>query len=176
VISVSAVAASGAVARFSSDNLSVKVAAPGVSVPAQGRDGQYWLVSGTSPACALVAGVAALIKSKYPRLAPDLVASALTSTTTDRPAGGYDSQVGFGIVDAAAALTKAGRLAGVRPVATSIKATVRYHGVLQPAPVRPRGSGQLALFSLLALTSLVLIVAAGTRLAVLRRAQARANR
>ena len=156
-------------APFSSDNLSVKVAAPGVSVPAQGRDGQYWLVSGTSPACALVAGVAALIKSKYPRLAPDLVASALTSTTTDRPAGGYDSQVGFGIVDAAAALTKAGRLAGVRPVATSIKATVRYHGVLPAAPVRPRGSGQLVLFALLALTSLALIAAAATRLAVLRR-------
>ncbi|MGH3177771.1 MAG: S8 family peptidase [Streptosporangiaceae bacterium] len=176
VISVSAVAASGTVARFSSDNLSVKVAAPGVWVPAQGRDGQYWLVSGTSPACALVAGVAALIKSKYPRLAPDLVASALTSTTTDRPAGGYDSQVGFGIVNAAAALTKAGRLAGVRPVATSIKATVRYHGVLPPAPVRPRGSGQLVLFSLLALTSLALSAAAGARLAVLRRAQGRANR
>ena len=176
VISVSAVSASGAVAPFSSDNLSVKVAAPGVWVPAQGRDGQYWLVSGTSPACALVAGVAALIKSKYPRLTPDLVARALTSTTTDRPADGYDSQVGFGIVDAAAALTKAGRLAGVRPVATSIKATVRYHGVLPPAPVRPRGSGQLVLFSLLALTSLVLIAAAGTRLAVLRRAQGRANR
>jgi subtilisin family serine protease len=175
VISVSAVAASGTVAPFSSDNLSVKVAAPGVKVPAQGRDGQYWLVSGTSPACALVAGVAALIKSKYPRLAPDLVASALTSTTTDRPADGYDSQVGFGIVDAAAALTKAGRLAGARPVATSINATVRYHGVLPPAPVRPRSSGQLILFSLLALTSLALIAAAGTQLAVLRRVQRRAN-
>ena len=174
VISVSAVNAAGVVARFSSDNLSVKVAAPGVYVLAQGRDGQYWLVSGTSPACALVAGVAALIKSKYPRLAPDLVARALTSTTTDRPAGGYDSQVGFGIVDAAAALTKAGRLAGVRPAVTSIKATVKYHGALRPAPVHPRGSGQLVLFSLLALTSLVLTAAAGTRLAVLRRSLRRA--
>ena len=58
---------------FSSGNLSVKVAAPGGSVPAQGRNGGYWLVSGTSPACALVAGVAALIKSRYPGLAPALV-------------------------------------------------------------------------------------------------------
>jgi subtilisin family serine protease len=176
VISVSAVNVSGDVAPFSSKNLSVKVAAPGVLVPAQGRDGQYWLVSGTSPACALVAGVAALIKSKYPRLAPDLVASALTSTTTDRPADGYDSQVGFGIVDAAAALAKARRLAGARPVETSIKPTVKYHGVLSAAPVHPRGSGQLVLFSILALTSLALIAAAGTRLAVLRRSLRRANR
>ena len=129
VISVGAVDSSGAVAGFSSDNLSVQVAAPGVSVPAQGRDGQYWWVSGTSPACALVAGVAALIKSRYPGLAPDLVASALTSTTTDRPAGGYDSQVGFGIVNAAAALARAGELAGARTTEASLKATARYHGV-----------------------------------------------
>ncbi|MGD0243746.1 MAG: S8 family serine peptidase [Streptosporangiaceae bacterium] len=169
VISVGAVNASGVVAPFSSDNLSVKVAAPGVNVPAQGRDGEYWLVSGTSPACALVAGVAALIKSKYPHLAPDLVASALTSTTTDRPAGGYNSQVGFGIVDAAAALTKAGRLVGARPVEASIKNAVKYHGPIPSAPVRPRGSGQLVLFALLALTSLALSAAAATQLILLRR-------
>jgi type VII secretion-associated serine protease mycosin len=169
VISVGAVNTNGVVANFSSDNLSVKVAAPGISVPAQGRDGEYWLVSGTSPACALVAGVAALIKSRYPHLPPDLVASALTSTATDRPAGGYNSQVGFGIVDAAAALTRAGRLAGVRPVEASIKDTARYHGTFAAAPVRPRGSGQLVLFGLLALTSLALAAAAATQLILLRR-------
>jgi type VII secretion-associated serine protease mycosin len=176
VISVGAVDKTGAVAGFSSDNLSVQVAAPGVGVPAQGRDGQYWSVSGTSPACALVAGVAALIKSKYPRLAPDLVASAMNSTTTDRPADGYDSQIGFGIVDAEAALTKAGRLAGARPAQASIKATARYHGVLPPAPVQPRGSGPLILFGLLALASLVLTAAAAARLTVLRRSAGRARR
>jgi subtilisin family serine protease len=172
VISVGAVNAAGAVAVFSSDNLSVQVAAPGVSVPAQGRDGQYWMVSGTSPACALVAGVAALIKSKYPDLAPNLVASALTSTTTNRPARGYDNQVGFGIVDAVAALAKAGKLAGAPSVPPGISAAARFGGgpaaVAQP-PVRPRGSGQLILFALLALASLVLAGAAGTRLAILRR-------
>jgi len=175
VISVGAVNASATVASFSSDNLSVQVAAPGVLVPAQGRDGQYWQVSGTSPACALVAGVAALIKSRYPRLAPDLVASAMTSTATHRPAGGYDSQVGFGIVDAAAALTRAGQLAGDRPAAAGLKATATYHGALPPEPVAPRGSGQLILFALLALTSLMLIIVAATRLAVLRRSPGRGN-
>ena len=174
VISVGAVNAAGAVAGFSSDNLSVQLAAPGVSVPAQGRDGQYWWVSGTSPACALVAGVAALIKSKYPDLAPNLVATALTSTTTGRPAGGYDSQVGFGIVDAAAALAKAGELAGDPPAPAGIAAAARFGGgpaaVAQP-PVHPRGSGQLFLFVLLALISLVLTAAAATRLVILRRSR-----
>ena len=172
VISVGAVDSAGAVAGFSSDNLSVQVAAPGVSVPAQGRDGQYWWVSGTSPACALVAGIAALIKSKYPHLAPDLVASALTSTTTDRPAGGYDSQVGFGIADAAAALAEAGKLAGDPATPVGVRAAVRFGGgagAVAPPPVGPRGVGQLILFALLALASLVLIAAAGTRVAILRR-------
>jgi subtilisin family serine protease len=171
VISVGAVDEAGAVAGFSSDNLSVQVAAPGVSVPAQGRDGQYWLVSGTSPACALVAGVAALIKSKYPDLAPDLVTSALTSTTTHRPPGGYDSQVGFGIVDAAAALAKARKLAGHPPAPAGLSAAARFGGgqaAVPAAPVRPRGSGRLVLFALLALASLGLVGGAGTRLAFLR--------
>jgi type VII secretion-associated serine protease mycosin len=170
VISVGAVKQSGAVAGFSSDNLSVQVAAPGVSVPAQGRDQQYWSVSGTSPACALVAGVAALIKSKYPGLAPYLIASALTSTTTDRPAGGYNSQLGFGIVDAAAALAKAGELARARPVKAGLAATAKYRGVLPQEPVLPRGSGQLVLFALLGLASLALSAAAGTALVIFRRA------
>jgi subtilisin family serine protease len=123
-----------------------------------------------------VAGVAALIKSRYPGLAPDLVATALTSTTTDRPARGYDSQVGFGIVDAAAALAKAGELAGARSAEASLKATAKYRGVLPQEPVPPRGSGQLVLFALLALTSLALTAAALTQLAVLRRSPGRANR
>jgi type VII secretion-associated serine protease mycosin len=202
VISVGAVDPSGTVASFSSSNLSVQVAAPGVSVPAQGRDGQYWWVSGTSPACALVAGVAALIKSRYPGLAPDLVATALTSTTTYRPPGGYDSQLGFGVVDATAALTKAGTLARVQPAGTSTPApsstgpsatgpsatgpsaprssaartgaavaAAKFHGTIPTEPVPPRGPGQLVLFALLALASLVLTAAATTRLAILRRAR-----
>jgi subtilisin family serine protease len=172
VISVGAVDAGGTVAGFSSENLSVELAAPGVSVPAQGRDGQYWQVTGTSPACALVAGVAALIKSRYPGLSPRLVATALTSTTTDRQARGYDSRMGFGIVNAAAALAKAARLSGYRPARIGVAATARFGGGpagIPAAPVRPRGSGQLVEFALLAFASLALTGAAGVRLAVLRR-------
>jgi type VII secretion-associated serine protease mycosin len=164
VLGVSAVNSGGRVAGFSSDNLSVQVAAPGVSVPAQGRDGQYWWVSGTSPACALVAGVAALIKSAYPSLPTKLVITALTTTTTERPAAVWDSRVGFGIVDAAAALAKAGALYRDRPAADGIPAVARYRGPVAPEPVPPRGPGQLMLFSVLALACLVLAAAAAVRI------------
>ena len=167
VISVGAVDEDGVAASFSSDNVSVEVAAPGVKVPAQGRDGNYWWVSGTSPACALVAGVAALIKSKYPGIPPHLVVRALTSTTTDRPAHGYDTQVGFGVVDAAAALAKAGQLWRHQPSRTGVAVAARYGGgpaAVPAPPVSPRGSGQLILYALLALAALILAAAGATRL------------
>ena len=119
--------------------------------------------------------MAALIKSRYPDLAPSLVASALTSTTTNRPPGGYDTEVGFGIVDAAAALAQAAKeakLAGDPPLPAGLPAAARFGGgpvAVPAAPVHRRGSGQLVLFVLLALISLVLAGVGGTRLAVLRR-------
>ncbi len=119
VLGVGAVAQDGQPAGFSSDNLSVQVAAPGVRVPAQGRDGQYWLVSGTSPACALTAGVAALIKSVYPALAPALVVQAITASARNRPQGGYDEEVGSGTVNATAALRMAAGWPATRAPATA---------------------------------------------------------
>jgi Subtilase family len=176
VIGVAAVSSSGRVAGFSSDNLSVEVAAPGVNISAQGRDGQYWLVTGTSPACALVAGVAALIKARYPGLAPDLLAKALTSTTHIRPDGGYDQKVGFGTVNATAALAAAGQLAHERAPQTGTAASNNFGGgpsAAPASPVAPRGSGQLILFSVLALTALVLVGASVSRLAVLKQLRRR---
>src|SRR5207245_1597016 len=122
----------------SSDNLSVQVAAPGVRVPAQGRDGQYWLVSGTSPACALTAGVAALIKSRYGSLAPALVLQAITASTASNPHGGYDEAVGFGTVDATAALKTAGRLAHDQITGRGLVAAAQFGGgpaAIPPVPV-----------------------------------------
>jgi subtilisin family serine protease len=172
VLSVAAVNAGGAVAGFSSNNLSVQVAAPGVNIPAEGRDGQYWLVSGTSPACALVAGVAALIKSRYPGLSPVLVDEALTSTARPGARGPYDVEYGFGTVDAAAALKAAGRLAAQRP-GTSPEASSAHFGGgparVPAAPVAPKGKGQVVLYALLGLASLALTIGSGIWLAARRR-------
>jgi len=147
VLGVAAVGQNGASAGFSSDNLSVQVAAPGVRVPAQGRDGRYWLVSGTSPACALAAGVVALIRSRYPALSPPLVRQAIITSASNRPAGGYDDRVGFGTVDAAEALAAAGRLAtsarvnDQRPPKRSVLSDSHFGGgpsAVPPVPVPAR--------------------------------------
>ncbi|HEV2259526.1 MAG TPA: hypothetical protein VGS06_40960, partial [Streptosporangiaceae bacterium] len=64
------------------------------------------------------------------------------------------------------------KLAGDPPAPAGIAATARYGGgpaAVAAPPVRPRGSGPLFLFVLLALTSLVLSAAAAARLAILRR-------
>jgi subtilisin family serine protease len=175
VISVAALSRSGAVAKFSSDNLSVQLAAPGVNVPVQGKDGAYWLVSGTSPACALTAGVAALIRAAYPRLPAPEVAIALASSTSNRPPGGYDKGVGFGTVDAAAALTAARRLSTDQAGAAGLTSAMHFGGgraAVPRLPVAKRGPGALIGFVLLAIASLVLAVLALTRLVVLRRPRA----
>jgi subtilisin family serine protease len=175
VLAVGAVNRAGQPASFSSQNLSVQVVAPGSRVPAQGRDGNYWLVSGTSPACALTAGVVALIKSKYPQLADQAVISAITSSTTrsSRPAGGYDDTVGFGEVNAGAALAAAARLARPAREVSSVASTAHFGGgvaAIPAAPVRSRGLLPLMLYCLLGAAALALVAAATFRLFSLREA------
>jgi hypothetical protein len=168
VMGVAAVSQSGQPAYFSSDNLSVQIAAPGVNVPAAGRGNKYWLVSGTSPACALTAGVAALIRSRYPRLTAEQVRRAIVRSGSHRPAGGYDDEIGFGTVDAAAALRTAGMLAREPSAGTSAAAKAAASGhfgdgpkAVPQLPVAPRGREKLlvllaiaAAFGLITLASL----------------------
>ncbi|MEU4831435.1 S8 family serine peptidase [Streptosporangium sp. NPDC023615] len=139
VIGVGAVDELGRPAEFSSDNLSIQVAAPGVGVPVVLPGGGYGSSEGTSSSTALVAGIAALIKAKYPDITPRLVARALTDTATSRPRAGYDDHVGFGVVNAAAALAEAGRLtAGAARVPLPVPEGMRFgEGVAPAEPARP---------------------------------------
>jgi type VII secretion-associated serine protease mycosin len=169
VLSVGAVNSSNQVASFSSENQSVQVAAPGYKVPAAGRDGNYWYVSGTSPACALTAGVVALIKAKYPRLTDPQVISAITSSTdrSTRPPGGYDQQIGFGVVDAAAALTAAGKVARAAPPPSGLASAAHFGGgasAIAGPPVTPRRPAALILFCLLGAFCLAVVALATSRL------------
>jgi hypothetical protein len=172
VLAVAAVNKAGNPAYFSSDNLSVQVAAPGVRVLAQGNNGQYWLVNGTSPACALAAGVAALIKSVHPGMSSALVVRAI-EVSAQHPPGGYNDRVGFGTVNAAAALTEANLLVKYVPDGRGIRTSTHFGGgraAIPPPPIRTRGLQQLVLFCLLAAACLALTVIAASRL-ILARAQ-----
>jgi type VII secretion-associated serine protease mycosin len=61
--------------------------------------------SGTSPATAVVSGVAALIRAKYPDMDAGNVVNRLIKTAVDKGQPGRDPTFGFGLVDAYAALT-----------------------------------------------------------------------
>lgn len=166
VLSVGAVTIDRVPAKFSSGNLSVRIAAPGKTVPAQGNDGKYYVVDGTSPACALVAGVAALLKAKYPKITPAQVTEALTMTAQQSSTSSYSVLTGFGIVDAGAALVKAGQL--MRTKAKSQVATAAHFGggtaAVPAAPVTARGGGWFEAYLALMLVAALVVLAGGVGL------------
>ena len=91
-------------ARFSSRRSYVMLTAAGDGVVAAEPSGKYATLHSTSAASAIVAGIAALIRSRYPALTPAQVTAALTRSTVFRRADGRATGSGFGTVDAARAL------------------------------------------------------------------------
>jgi hypothetical protein len=94
-----------------SRNQSILVAAPGNQLLASGPNGPDYGVQNDYSANAWLVGTAALIKSVYPDLPPALVARAIALSARDHPAGGYNTTVGFGLINPAGALQQASALA-----------------------------------------------------------------
>jgi len=69
-----------------------------------GPDNSLLVPSGTSFSTAIVSGVAALVRAKYPQLSAHQVINRLQRTAR-APARGVDNQIGYGVVDPVAALT-----------------------------------------------------------------------
>ena len=69
-----------------------------------GPDNTLLVPAGTSFSAAIVSGVAALVRAKYPQLSAYQVINRLIRTAR-APARGVDNQVGHGVVDPVAALT-----------------------------------------------------------------------
>jgi type VII secretion-associated serine protease mycosin len=65
----------------------------------------YKTAGGTSAAAALVAGTAALVRSRYPKLDAANVVNRLVKTADDKGPPGRDDTFGYGIVDPVRALT-----------------------------------------------------------------------
>jgi membrane-anchored mycosin MYCP len=69
-----------------------------------GPDNSLLVPAGTSFSTAIVSGVAALVRAKYPQLSAYQIINRLIRTARP-PARGVDNQVGYGVVDPVAALT-----------------------------------------------------------------------
>ncbi len=79
--------------------------APAVDIYSTSYGGKYSKGTGTSSATAIVAGAAALIRSKYPNLPAQEVKHRLTATAIDKGPPGRDDEYGYGVIDLVAALT-----------------------------------------------------------------------
>ncbi|WP_410596027.1 S8 family serine peptidase [Amycolatopsis sp. lyj-23] len=121
VLSVGAIDEFGSVASFSVHGPWVGVAAPGTQIisldPAEGSDSLANLtfengdkaspIQGTSFAAPYVAGLAALVKAKFPKLDAKGIVNRIKETAQHPAApGGRDNFVGYGVIDPVAALTQ----------------------------------------------------------------------
>ncbi|GAA2589599.1 type VII secretion-associated serine protease mycosin [Dactylosporangium fulvum] len=105
VLAVGGVDRQGNHAGVSVTGPEVMIAAPAVDILSIGASQRYRTATGTSDATAIVAGAAALVRSKYPQLSGPEVVRRLTATAQDRGAPGRDDQYGYGVLDLVAALT-----------------------------------------------------------------------
>lgn len=103
VIEVAAVDRDARKAEFSNFGRTVSLTAPGVEVLSS-VPGGYQTKSGTSMAAPHVAGVAALVRSRFPELDRASVKAHLERTAVDLGEPGTDEIFGYGLVDAAAAV------------------------------------------------------------------------
>ena len=118
-------------AAFSSHQSYVTITAAGAGVLAAASTGGYETMNSTSAASAVVAGVVALIRSRYPGLPPASVRTALITSTRYRRAGGLAVGSGYGAVNADKAMAVAATLAA-RP---SGRASAGAQPVQAPAPI-----------------------------------------
>ncbi|MFE5563779.1 S8 family serine peptidase [Amycolatopsis japonica] len=103
VVAVSAVDENGHFARnVSVSGHEVSFAAPGVGITTASKRAAP--TSGTSHAAALMTGVVALVRARFPQLTAEQVVERLARTAKDMGAPGRDPEYGYGTVDPVAAL------------------------------------------------------------------------
>ncbi len=154
VIAVGAVSRGGQLASFSSRRSYVSLTAPGVGLEVPDLADGYQMTSSTSVASGMVAGVAALILSRYPHLTVAQVTKALIESTAAGTGGTglpplparSTAGAGYGIVDAARAIQMAALItAASRPVARPTPAVRPRKPAPRPVAAPPRpGAGALA--------------------------------
>jgi type VII secretion-associated serine protease mycosin len=135
------------------------ISAPSVQIESTTKHASYSEGTGTSDAVAIVAGVAALIRAKYPTMSAVDVIHLLTATATDKGPPGRDPDYGYGVVNPVAALT-----ANAPPPPASPS-----HGPQKTATAAPTGGSELNVATLALLgVALLAMATAGLSLTVMR--------
>lgn len=83
----------------------VVLSAPATNIVSTYKDDGYGVGTGTSGATAIIAGAAALVWAKFPKLSAVEVIHRLTATAIDKGPPGRDDEYGYGIVNLVGALT-----------------------------------------------------------------------
>lgn len=176
VLTVGSVDVHGAPSAFSLAGPWVDVAAPGEGVISLDPDGEGLIdqiptatgekpIGGTSYAAPVVAGVAALLRSRSPQLTARQVMQRIEDAAR-QPAAGWDPVVGHGVVDVLAAVTGS---AAPRRDATGGQSPTARHPVQQARDDRPTGLALRGAAVCLALTiGATAITLSGRRLRVPR--------
>ncbi|MEV4122697.1 type VII secretion-associated serine protease mycosin [Micromonospora sp. NPDC049645] len=135
VIAVTGTTRGGAFWSGSVQGPEAVVAAPGDRIYNVANEGGYGWGDGTSDAAAIVSGLAALIRAKYPNLDAANVINRIIRTARDAGPSGRDPQYGFGVIDLMKALT-----ANVPPVTAN--PLLEPAAATDPGPVRTGGADE----------------------------------
>ncbi|MET8091884.1 type VII secretion-associated serine protease mycosin [Micromonospora sp. NPDC005220] len=168
VIAVGGIDRDGRRAAVSVTGPEIDVVAPAVDIYSTSIDGKYRKGTGTSDATAIVAGAAALIRSKYPYLPAREVAHRLTATAIDKGPPGRDDEYGYGVIDLVAALT-----ADVPPLGFESVSAPAGAGPTTTAGAQPGNESDGA--TARGLATLGVLVAAGVGWAVIARRRRRGD-
>jgi subtilisin family serine protease len=126
-------------APWSSHQSYVTLTAAGANVVASASTGGYETMNSTSAASAVVAGVAALIRSRYPSLTVAEVRQAMITSTKYRRAGGLADGSGYGAVNAGQAMSAAAALTA--PPADRASSGAQPRQALAPVPAGSAAQG-----------------------------------
>ena len=125
-------------AAFSPRQSYVALTAPGVNLTTASPPAGYRNMSTTDAASAVVAGIAALIRSQDPTLTSSQVREALVNGSVPRPPSATTAGYGAGTVDALRAVQAAALIAGARAAASAPATAPAAPGTARPAVTPPR--------------------------------------
>jgi subtilisin family serine protease len=152
----------------------ISIAAPSDNIPSTYKDGGYAIGSGTSSSTAIVAGAAALIRSRFPNLTAGEVVNRLTATAIDKGPPGRDDEYGYGLINLVGALTAkvppaGSTTASPSAVAPTSKAPTAQHNPTPTAITPPSRSNSTIVVSIVAVVIVLLAVIAAWTLVRRRR-------